>query len=209
MKKVCYGCYVAAQKRGVNDCPFCRANRLVNDADTALAMIRARVEKKDPVAINLLGDKYCHGGLGLQMDLRKAVELYTDAAELGSIDALHHLGFAYYHGEGVEQDKAKGIEFYKNAAIQGKVGSRHRLGCCEIDKGNYDRAARHLLISAKMGRKESLLAITRMFMVGFATIEQLTQARRGYQNAVEEMKSHDRDEAKSLGYTYYQDLVTE
>ena len=29
------------------------------------------------------------------------------------------------------------------------------------------------------------------------------------QNAVEEMKSHDRDEAKSLGYTYYQDLVTE
>ena len=38
------------------------------------------------------------------------------------------------------------------------------------------------------------------FMVGAATKEQYAEALRRYQNAVEEMKSHDRDEAKRLGY---------
>ena len=38
-----------------------------------------------------------------------------------------------------------------------------------------------------------------MFMGGIATKEQYTDALRGYQDAVEEMKSHDRDEAKKLG----------
>ena len=45
--------------------------------------------------------------------------------------------------------------------------------------------------------------------MGNETKEQYAEALKGYQNAVEEMKSHDRDEAKSLGYTFYQDLVTE
>jgi len=54
MKKICHGCNVAAQKRGMDDCPFCRTTYPDNDAD-GLAMIQARVEKKDPEAINLLG----------------------------------------------------------------------------------------------------------------------------------------------------------
>ena len=38
--------------------------------------------------------------------------------------------------------------------------------------------------------------IKKMFVGGFATKAQYTEALRGYQDAVEEMKSHDRDEAK-------------
>jgi len=37
-----------------------------------------------------------------------------------------------------------------------------------------------------------------MFMAGVATKELYTQALKGYQEAVEEMKSHDRDEAKRI-----------
>ena len=37
-------------------------------------------------------------------------------------------------------------------------------------------------------------------MRGIATKEQYTEALKGYQDAVEETKSHDRDEAKRLGY---------
>ena len=39
-----------------------------------------------------------------------------------------------------------------------------------------------------------------MFMEGIATKEQYAEALKGYQDAVEEMKSHDRDEAERLGY---------
>ena len=54
MKRICHGCDLAAQKRGMYDCPFCRTPYPDNDADT-LAMIQARVEKKDPDAIHFLG----------------------------------------------------------------------------------------------------------------------------------------------------------
>ena len=200
MKMICHGCDVAAKKRGMFDCPFCRTPCPDNDADT-LAMIQARVKKKDPVAIHFLGLKYFFGDLGLQKDMRKAVELYTKAADHGTISALFSLENAYYNGEGVAPDKTKAAEFYKKAAMQGHVESRHNLGCYEAEKGNHDRAARHFLISSRLGDKLSVEQIKRMFMDGLATKAQYAQALRGYQDAVEEMKSHDRDETKRFeGY---------
>ena len=47
MKTICNGCNIAAQKRGMADCPFCRTRYPDNDAD-ALAMIQARVERRIP-----------------------------------------------------------------------------------------------------------------------------------------------------------------
>ena len=199
MKRICSGCCVAALKRGMFDCPFCRTPRPDSNADT-LAMAQARVAKKDPTAIHDLGLNYYYGKLGLQKDMRKAVELWTEAAELGSTEALYSLGVAYSLGEGVQQDMAKAAEFYTKAATQGHVEARNNLGCIEIQKGNYDRALKHFLISAKMGQKSSLEAIKDMFMDGIATKEQYAQALKGYQHAVDEMKSHDRDEAKRLGF---------
>ena len=142
MKRVCHGCHLAAKKRGMFDCPFCRTPYPSNDAD-ALAMVRARVKKKDPEANQLLGEKYYHGELGLQKDMRKAVELYAEAAELGSIDAIYYLGVAYDCGEGIQQDKVKGIQSWTKAAMQGHVESRYNLGWIEGQKGNHDRAVRH------------------------------------------------------------------
>mmetsp|Transcript_14258 Transcript_14258/g.32304 ORF Transcript_14258/g.32304 Transcript_14258/m.32304 type:complete len:311 (+) Transcript_14258:101-1033(+) len=197
MKRICDGCNYAAQTRGMHDCAFCRTPIPDNDADT-LAMIRARVSKKDPEANNHLGEKYCHGLLGMQKDLKKAVQLYTEAAELGSVQALFHLGFAYYTGEGVQKDVAKAAEFYEKAAMQGCPLSRHKLGCVEGQKRNHDRALKHYLISAKMGHESSLDLIKDMFMGGTATKEQYADALKGYQDAVEEMKSHDRDEVSAL-----------
>ena len=54
-----------------------------------------------------------------------------------------------------------------------------------------------------MGDKFSVEKIKKMFMIGIVTKEQYAQALKGYQDALEEMKSHDRDEAKRLGYFGY------
>ena len=197
MKRICDGCNVAGQKRGMLDCAFCRTKCPGNQADQ-LAMIRARVKKKDPVAINLLGEKYYQGGLGLQKDIQKGVELWTQAAELGSIDTLHHLGIAYCNGVGVEKDMAKAAEFFAKAAMQGLVESRFKLGSIERQKGSFDRAVRHFLISAKMGHKDSVRVIKNGFMAGLATKEQYVEALKGYQDAVEETKSPQREKAKAL-----------
>ncbi|EJK70303.1 hypothetical protein THAOC_08347, partial [Thalassiosira oceanica] len=197
VKRVCNGCNLATCKRGMSDCAFCRTPIARNDADR-LTMVQTRVAKKDPVAINNLAQQYFHGGLGLQKDARRAVKLWEEAAELGSIDALFELGNTYHEGEGVQQDEAMAVEFYMKAAMQGQTESRYNLGCFEGEKGSHDRAVRHWLMSAKMGHEDSVQNVKRAFKSGFATKEQYAEALRGYQDAMEEMKSHDRDEAKAL-----------
>ena len=157
------------------------------------------MDKKDPEAIKFLGDQYLHGLLGLEKDASRAVELWTEAAELGSVDALYHLGLAHRDGEGVGQDVSQCIHFYEKAAMLGHSMARHNLGCYENNHGNYDRAVRHFLISAKMGLEASLKEIKDMFTRGLATKTQYAEALRGYQDALEEIKSPDREDAERIG----------
>ena len=201
MKRICDGCDFAVQTRkgACADCPFCRTPYPDNNAD-ALAMIHARVAKKDPCAISNLAEQYAQGTVGLQNDVRKAVELWREAAALGSVGSLYNLGISYRNGKGIQEDKTKGLQFYNKAAMKGHVLSRYNLGGLEGQKGNYDRAVRHFLISAKMGHTDSLEMVKKMYIDRRATKEQYADARKGYQEAVEETKSHDRDEAAKDPY---------
>ena len=83
--------------------------------------------------------------------------------------------------------------------MKGYAESRHSLGFPEYKEGNYLGAVQHLMISAKMGYEKSLNNIKGMFMEGQATKAQYAEALRGFGDAVEEMKSHHREEAKRLG----------
>ena len=91
MKEVCNGCMLAAWKRGMMDCPFCRTSLPTGEGQT-LAMIRKRIDSGDPVAIWHLGTKYQFGELGLEKDATRAAELYERAAVLGVKHAHYSLG---------------------------------------------------------------------------------------------------------------------
>ena len=130
MKRVCNGCFLAAQQRGVyGSCPFCRTP-LPADNASMLAMVHQRVDKGDAEAISFLGEKYFHGLLGLTKDVPRAIELWTQAAELGSLDAHSNLGDSYYNGDGVEEDVPKGHP--PLAAGRNERGSREQAQswCC-------------------------------------------------------------------------------
>ena len=195
MKLVCDGCILAARKRGMRDCPFCRAP-VPTDASQGLAMIQKRADVGDPMAIWHLGTKYRYGLLGLEKDVTRAVELYERAAELGLKDAHYNLGCLYDEGIDVEKDTAKVIRHYEAAVVKGDVLSRNNLGCVENELGNHDLALQHFLIAAKLGSQHSLNDIKDMFVKGLATKAVYAEALRGYQNAVEEMRSPNRDEAE-------------
>ena len=189
---------MAARQRGINDkCPFCRS-RLPRGNASMLAMVQRRVDKGDAEAIFHLGMNYYHGDLGLEKDVPRAIELWTKAAELGSSDSHYQLGYVYYDGIGVEENKPKGVHYWQQAAMKGEVESRHNLGVIGFKEGNYELAVQHWLISAKMGFEQSLNAIKDMFMNGRATKAQYAEALRGHRDAVEEMKSPQREEAKRL-----------
>ena len=199
MNRMCDGCALAARRRGLlNSCPFCRAPIPTDDA-SKLAMIQKRVDKGDAEATTSLGDQYFHGKLGLAKDVPRAIELWTEAAELGSSGAHCELGDSYYYGDGVEEDKSRGIRHWQQATMKGNVDSRHAIGAVEQNSGNYELALQHWMISAKMGDEESLNCIKGMFKAGQATKAQYAEALLGYRDAVEEMKSPQREEAKRLG----------
>ncbi|EJK45543.1 hypothetical protein THAOC_35839, partial [Thalassiosira oceanica] len=172
---------------------------LPTDDASKLAMVQKRVGKGDANATKSLGDKYYHGELGLATDVPRAIELWTEAAELGSVNAHYELGLTYYYGDGAEEEKSRGIHHWQQAAMKGHIHSRHNLGVDEYNNGHYEVAVQHYMISAKMGCEPSLNAIKEMFKEGHATKAQYAAALLGYRDAVEEMKSPQREEAKRLG----------
>ncbi|EJK45553.1 hypothetical protein THAOC_35828, partial [Thalassiosira oceanica] len=66
------------------------------------------------------------------------------------------------------------------------------------DIGNHGLAVQHWMISAKMGLELSLIEIKLMFMKGHATKAQHAEALRGYQTALEEARSPQREEANAF-----------
>ncbi|EJK45525.1 hypothetical protein THAOC_35859 [Thalassiosira oceanica] len=157
-------------------------------------MIQKRVSKGDAEAINHLAGQYFKGYLGLTKDIPRAIELWIEAAELGSVEAHYNLGFIY----SVEEDKPRGIRHWQEAAMKGHVFSRHMLGNSEFNEGNCKLAVQHWMISAKLGCEHSLDNIKKMFIDGEATKAHYAEALRGYGDAVEETTSHQREKAKRL-----------
>ena len=206
MKTVCNGCGLAGLKRGLGPaCPFCRAAPSKNDEEI-FARFQKRVAAKDPEALYRLGNDHFNGSLELvEKNESRAIELWSEAAELGSTKALFKMGVAYYSGIGVPLDEAKGIRCLESAAMQGDTDSRHMLGTMEFENKKYDRAVRHFLISAKMGYKDSLDRIKDMFASGRATKAQYAGALKGYQSAVQEMRSPERDDAATFNECRCQD----
>ncbi|EJK69644.1 hypothetical protein THAOC_09076, partial [Thalassiosira oceanica] len=198
MKRVCDGCILASHQRGMGKiCAFCRTPTPDDDA-ALLALVQKRADAKDPLAIEFLAQSYYDGKHGLKQETSRAIELWTEAANLGDLNAHFKLGWRYYQGEGVEQDVAEGTRHWHHTAIRGHPESRFVLGIDEWENGNHELAVRHLMISAKMGDDDSLNEIKDMFMKGHATKVQYAEALKGYQTALEETKSPQREEAKKI-----------
>ena len=113
------------------------------------------------------------------------------------MDRWTHIHYLATHIKCIDKDKPRGIRHHwQQAAMEGNAYRRHNVGVVEYTEENDELA---VMISAKMGYEESLDCIKEMFMEGHATNAQYAEALRGYQDAVEEMKSPHREEAKRLG----------
>ena len=150
------------------------------------------------MATEELGRCYCFGKCGVPKDLPRAFELFTEAAELGSIDAHFHLGNCYLEGNGVEKDLRTAMDHYKIAAKGGHPFARFSLGVIEFNAGKFDRALKHYMISTKMGDEGSLNKVKVLFMGGHATKEDYKEALVGFRDTTDGMKSLEREEAKAL-----------
>lgn len=65
-----------------------------------------------------------------------------------------------------------------------------------MTKGNYERAAKHFIIGAKLGDDNSLESVKKLYQCEMVCKEDFAAALRGHQAAVNETKSPHREAAK-------------
>eukprot|EP00984_Skeletonema_dohrnii_P005338 scaffold1874_cov89-Skeletonema_dohrnii-CCMP3373.AAC.15 len=195
-KVICNGCNYAnqvreAERRLKKSCPFCREPYpSKNEVDKYR---RKRIEANDPVAMCGEGLKQYNKG-----DYSSAFEYFTNAAELGDVEAHYGLAGMYRNGCGVEKNEKKEIHHFEEAAIGGHPNARYNLAFHEERTGDLKRAARHLIIAATQGSDESTKFLMHGFKKGFVSKDDLAAALRAHQAAVEETKSPQREAAEEF-----------
>ena len=151
----------------------------------------------DPAAMTEMGMKLYH-----ERDYDGAVKYFTNAAELGDVEAHYELGVMYQRGRGVEKDEEKAIHYYEIAAIGGDPSARHNLGCYEEGNGRVDRAVKHYIIAANLGHTSSMQMLWEHYKLGNIGKEDLEATLRAHQAALVAMKSPQREEAAAAYAAY-------
>lgn len=96
------------------------------DYETALVLWQQRAQDNDNVAQNYLGIHY-HLGLGVDQNIRKAVEWYELAAKAGNPEAQRNLGSLYESGKLGKRDFEEAYVWLYAAYQQGNVHAAKTL----------------------------------------------------------------------------------
>ena len=101
-----------------------------------------------------LADMYRKGKC-MEINYKKAFELYSIANSKGSLEALACLGYCYVEGKGVMQNIEKGIGYIRESANKNNPRGQNLMGLCYIKgqgvKLDYERANYWFLKSAEQG----------------------------------------------------------
>jgi len=57
-------------------------------------------------------------------------------------------------GHGVEKDEKMELHHLEETAIGGNPTARDSLGCIEKENGRIDRAVKHFIVAAKLGKND-------------------------------------------------------
>ncbi len=197
-RKLCIGCCGLYLDR----CPFCKEDSLV--VTDQIRKLEERIENcndgREVSAAHMLANIY-DVGQNVPQDSRKAHQLWIRAAEMGSRDAHYNLSQSYgkFHKErGVEKDEKKELYHLEEAAMLGDAASRCDLGMYEGERGNWDQAKRHWMLSASAGCEGCLHRIKRGVQKGAVSKREYSKTLRDYEESIKLTKSVQREMAKKF-----------
>jgi tetratricopeptide (TPR) repeat protein len=199
-KSVCCGCIQSFYESRIIKCPYCKTQGTNKTNEKAVDELKKRVEANDASAILVLGNSYRSGLFGLQHDREKAIELWKQAAKLGSSQAHYHLGNVEFHEEG---NSKRAQIHYEAAAMAGHEAARCFLANMELDKSRKmkraesylmkERAVKHLKIAASAGHFTAMSILLGAFKGGIVSRDELESILTAYNNSCAEMRSEARD----------------
>jgi len=208
-KDICHGCIhqVNVQTKDCL-CPYCRAPVLDNaQLPEMIRRINKPMDVNDGEAFNVLGTVYSNGWYGIEKDRKKAVDLWTRGAELGSIKSHCTLADVYF-----KEDIDKAMHHLLIAALGGSVEARDWLGRLELKNAAdtalvkagivngvpMKRALKHFTIAAETGYDKSMDQITTgysSYFKNYMTKSEYEATLRAHEDAKDSMKSAQREEA--------------
>ena len=151
-------------------------------------------------AILELGIMY-EDGDGVRKDIRKAMQLYRTAAELGEANAQQNVALLLVK-EG-EHNAVEAAHFYKLAAAQGLTEAEFNLAMCyEAGTGvdvDFEEAKRWYARAAEKGDTDSEFCLGLCYDAGRGVDVDFGEARRWYARAA---AKGDHDAQVNLGFLY-------
>ena len=211
-KEICAGCLdtvfdkhaeeKAKKTMGISElplCPFCRTPAYTTNEEY-VQRLQKRIELNDAIAASLLGSLYAIGR-GVARDKNKAIELLTQAAELGSVEACGILGDGYNPRMDdrwcVEKDLERTFHYYELAAKGGHDQARNSLGVLKYNAGNISTGMKHFMIAAAQGHDHALENVRDLgYMRGHVSKDDFAKALRAHKDAQDEMNSDQRAKSK-------------
>jgi hypothetical protein len=187
---ICGGCIFTFCMSGMLEtCPFCKSEQYTKTDEDRVEELMKRVEVNDAGAIYALGNHYNNGNIGLQQDREKALELWTQAAALGSSQAHCYLGNNYNKGGDLKKTKFH----MEAAAMAGHEVARFNLGVIVAESGNMERALKHWIISASAGHFVAMHHLRTCYENGIVSRESIDSTLTAYNNSCTEIRSEARD----------------
>jgi TPR repeat protein len=156
--------------QNMHKCPFCEKDMQLFTNEEGIRRLIERIENSSDdqekvQALTMLAIFYDIGGRGVPQDSRKAHQLWMRAVELGgSKDSHYNLSHSYskyYDERGVQKDDKKALYHLEEAAMLGDAAARCELGTYEGERGNWDQAKKHWMLSAAAGCESCLEIIKR------------------------------------------------
>jgi len=178
-------------------------NGLEKDSTTAIEWYEKAIEHGDTDAMNTLGIMIIKGEI-TNVDISRAINLLTLAADKNNSYALYSLGAAYWLGIGVEQDKGKALKLWKESAEDGHRSAQSSLGWeyylgSYVDK-DYKQAEKWFRLAALNQDDEANYMMGQFYYYGYGVEQNYDEAKKWYERSTlygsEKARYH-------LGYMYY------
>ena len=171
----------------------------------AIRALTSHAQKVEPMPSQFEFDlalKFYYGD-GVNKDLKKAVELFTTAANQGHSQAQHNLGYCYQIGEGVEKNIEKAAGWYTVAANQGLPSAQYNLAYCyEEGEGvekNLKKAVEWYTAAANQGYSDAQYNLAYCYEKGEGVEKNLKKAVEWFTAAANQGLS---DAQYNLGVCY-------
>lgn len=145
-------------------------------------------QQNDPIALNNLGSLYFNG-IGTQRDVKKALALFKQSADLGNNDAAVNLAFIYLTGGRKDSERNRiAIELFQKAQENNNI-AKFMLGYAYykgfvVDR-NYEQAFKLIKAAAVGDSKidEAQLTLAQMYVNGNGTVQNYQKAIEAYRAA--------------------------